>query len=377
MTPLGDKSRKGAYSVTGSLTDTGLIPVERGDHSEQAWNPKLISASRVNSFLQCGVAFKMHYVDGMPEQRSGSAALFGNVIHEALEKWTLDRKQDLVTLTAQAWMNQTRKHRKTQEFIQAYQGISVECMKAEQAARVSWEAKPMNRGKVSKAPRMTKDFKESAANQKLLKLIAHWLPKLTDSPWQFTERDPLPGLYDESLQVAAKYARKYGSSPSSVHTEFGFMVEWRDYILRGYIDAIDPLVAPTGELTGYLITDYKTYRAEASEMKDWRQGVMYDIAVRDLIHRGVLNLDPDLPRYIVYDYVRLLKRKDFAVTKKDWNQLDAELTLYTRAIDNDIFLPADKGANPDFCGYPENCCLRTRGEGVGCRGGIYNDDEEA
>ena len=163
-----------------------LIPVGDRDLRGQETEPfdsQLISPSRVNSFLTCGVAFKMHYIDGIKEARSGSAALFGNVIHSALEKWTPDRSQDLVSLIAPAWMENTKSHKKTQDFIKAYQGISVKVMKAERDAKVEWERQ--NPGKESKAPRMTAIFKKSPAAIELSKLLGKWLPQLDDSPWQF------------------------------------------------------------------------------------------------------------------------------------------------------------------------------------------------
>ena len=353
------------------VSEAELIPVDRENaHVPQPWNPKLISPSRVNSFLQCGVAFKLHYVDGIPEARSGSAALFGNVMHTGLEHWHLDHSQDLVTLTAAAWFENTKAHRATQNFIKAYQHLSVQAMKKEKEIRDDWAS----RGKESKAPRMTADWKKSDVAIAINRLLAEHLPKLADAPWQFSERDPLPALYDESLIVAAKYQRKYQGTPAALHTEFGFKFERNGNILRGYIDAIDPILDDDGVLVGYGVEDYKTYRQLNTAMKDWRQGVIYDLAVADLIKRGVLDLDPDLPRYVIFNYVRLLIKKDYVYGEKDYAKLDEELALYTKAIDNDIFLPAEKNSNPDFCGYPEQCCLNFRGEGVGCRGGLYQDE---
>ncbi len=313
----------------------------------------------------------MHYIDGLPEERSGSAALFGNVIHTGLEHWATDHKQDLVTLVAQAWMENTKRHKPTQDFIRAYQAISVRVMKAEAKAKVQWEK--ANPGKESKAPRRTAIFKAMPEAIELNRLLAKWIPKLEDSPWQFTENDPLPALYDESLQVAARYSRKYKGEVNFLHTEFGFRVRWKGFILRGYIDGILELLDNDGKVIAYLIIDYKTYRAEAAAMKDWRQGVMYDVAVADLIERGALNLDPSLPRFVVFDYVRLLKRKDYAIGDADRTQLFKELYTYTQAVKGQIFLPAHKGTNPEYCGYPENCCMLTKGEGIGCSGGLYTD----
>lgn len=338
----------------------------------QDFNTSRISASRVNKYLGCGVEFKRYYIDGDPEEISGSAALFGNVMHEALEHWALNRSQDLVTLTAQAWASITE-GTPVRAFIGEYQAISVECMKAEKVAREKWEADPRNKGKVSKAPRMTKHFKESAAAKKLDALLAKWIPVLNDkSPWRFSDRDPLPSLYDESLILAKKYAAKRGSLPTSLHTEFGFDVEWNGFTLTGYIDSIEPVLSDEGELLGYAVVDYKTYRAEPARLKDWRQAVIYDVAFHDLCCRGVLPFDPELPRWVVFDYVRLGVRKDFAIGEQDYAELLRDLTMYRAGVEAGVFLPAHKNTNPDFCSYGETCCLRQRGE-CGQPGGLYQE----
>lgn len=335
-----------------------------------------VSASRVEKYLSCGVQFKRLYIDAEPPQASGSASLFGSVVHKALETWALDRSRDLVTLMAQAWMDETR-GTVVQEFIGAYQRISVDVMRAESQARSAWESDPRNKGKTSKAPRMTKHFKESAAAAKLFALLNEWIPRLNDeSPWRFTERDPLPSLYDESLLLAKRYAQTWSHLPTAIHTEFGFDVEWHGFVLAGYIDNIEPLVDSAGELFGLLIVDYKTYAKEPPEQKDWRQGCIYDVAVRDLRERGVLNL-PDVPIWIVFDYARLGFRRDFAYGPADHELLLQELNQYRSGVEAGIFLPAPKSANPDFCDFPETCCLRTKGADCGKRGSIYEDAHAA
>lgn len=345
-----------------------VTPVVRGgDH--EPFDPLRISPSRVNAYLQCGEAFRRKYIDGERPKIIGSAALFGNVMHGALEKWALNRDQDLVSLTAQSWVEQT-KGTTVAKFLGEYQAISVECMKAEKAAVIAWEK--ANPGKKSQAPRRTRFFKESAAAQKLDALLARWLDALNEgSKWRFTERDPLPNLYDESLIVAKRYARKWADLPVALHTEFGFTVEWEGFILNGFIDAIEPVTAPTGELAGYAIDDYKTYRAESPEAKDHRQGVIYDVAFESLCRSGQLPFDPELPRWIVFDYVRLLRRKDYRMYEADRAVLLRDLKAYHRGVTSEVFLPAHKNQNPDYCDFPEDCCMRTRGKGTGCRGGLY------
>lgn len=349
-----------------------LTPVVRGADDQRPFDPVRISPSRVNAYLSCGVAFERKYLQKEKPQLLGSAALFGNVMHLALEKWALNREQDLVTLTAQAWMEQTR-GTPVSDFIVAYQSISIECMKAEAEARIAFEAR--NKGKESKAPRMTREFKESPAAKKLGRLLAIWIPKLNEgSPWRFSERDPLPNLYDESLIVAKKYSRLWKDElPTALLTEFAFNVEWNGFLLNGYIDAIEPVVAPAGELAGYGVCDYKTYRADPPGAKDWRQGVIYDIAFEALCRSGALPFDPELDRWVVFDYVRLLRRHDYRVMQADREVLLRDLQMYRDGVTAGVFLPAQKNQNPDFCDY-EDCCLNSRGAGTGCRGGLYPEE---
>lgn len=346
--------------------------------SEENFNSRKISPSRVNKYLTCGVQFRRYYIDKEPPKLSGSAALFGNVIHKALEKWSLDRSQSLVSLTAQAWMTETRKDGKdtvVTRFIREYQAISIEVMRAEKAAAESFEAR--NKGKVSKAPRMTKEFKESDAAKKLNRLLGQWIPKLNaDSPWRFTEYDPLPNLYDESLKVAKRYAQKWSHLPKSIHTEFEFTVEWEGFVLTGFVDNIEPVI-DGDELVELQIVDYKTYAKVPPLQKDWRQGAIYQVAVNHLRSTGQLPIPESVPVRIVFDYPRLLLRRDFVYGPEDIALLKDELEMYSRAVDAEVFLPANKSQNPDFCDYPEDCCLRFKGAGCGTRGALYPEEEAA
>src|SRR3954467_10071583 len=258
----------------------------------ETFSPRKVSPSRVEALNQCGVAFKMKYVDGLPEERSGSAALRGSVYHGALEKWTPDRDADLLTLVRSAWLTETE-GTPVKDFLGEYAAFSVAAIKQEHAIREAWKA----RGKESKAPRMTKEWKDSKVAKDIGRLLAGWIDRLNESHWQFTERDPLPGLYDESLVWARRYQAKWGHLPKSIYTEFAFNVEWRGFHLNGYIDVVEPLISPEGELQGVGITDYKTYAAlPEAKMKDWRQLVTYDVAIHDLLKRGALALPPAFER---------------------------------------------------------------------------------
>ena len=341
-------------------------------------DPTRVSPSRLNSYVSCGIAFHLKYVQDVPPERSGSAALFGSVMHKALEFWGQDRSRDLTQLVRDAWVSETvwdGKPTAVTRFLKEYQQISVQVIKAEHAARTKWEADPRNKGKKSQAPRMTKYFKESEAARKLNAMLARWLDTLNEeSPWKFSDRDPLPSLYDESLVVSKRYAHTLWHLPNIVHSEFEISEAWRGFTLTGYIDFIEPLIdRDTKELLGVGIGDYKTYRKEPAEHKDWRQVVMYDAAVRSLVARGAIELPWDIdkvPLYVGIDYVRgagqwfdengkPTSRRYWQIADGDYERLERELNAYKAGVEGNVYLPAEKNRNPDFCDYGENCCLRS------------------
>lgn len=342
-------------------------PSERDDH----FDPKKVSPSRVNTLAECGVAFRMKYLEKVPEQVCGSAALFGSVVHAALEKWAVQRDQPLLPLMRSAWITVTE-GTVVKDFLAEYSKVSVEAIKQEHAIREAWRAK----GKESRAPRMTKEWKESSVAKKINRLLAVWIPKLNaGSPWRFTERDPLAGLYDESLVLAKRYEARWKHLPPALHTEFAFDEMWRGFRLTGYIDSIEPLVSPEGELQGIGVLDYKTYKREPSEHKDWRQLVMYDLAFRSLVERGVLPIPFDLettPVLVGIDHVRwtdsweLPARRFWRMSDADADRLERELDAYAATVEGRHFLPAAKSTNPDFCNYGDLCCLRSTVSAGGC-----------
>lgn len=314
-----------------------------------------VSPSRVNALLQCGVAFEKKYLKGEPEERSGSAALFGSVMHEALERWAMNRQASLLTLVRAAWLEVTE-GTVVNDFLGAYGALSTQAIRLEHEIREEWAS----RGKESKAPRMTKQWKDSTLAGKIGALLHEYYDRLNnESPWSFSENDPLPGLYDESLVLSKRYEAKWRGLPSALYTELAFDVKWGEdgFLLNGYIDAIEPVLDEDGEIEAVLVTDYKTYRKEPAAAKDERQFVIYDVAVRGMVERGDLEL-PDVPIFVCMDYVRLLDRKVGAVTQAGYDKLLTELRGYKVIVDAGVFLPAEKNRNPDFCPYGESCCLR-------------------
>lgn len=335
--------------------------------TDVAFDPTRVSPSRLNSYVSCGISFRMKYIEQLPEERSGSAALFGNVNHRALELWGPDRSQDLTALMRAAWLTETEidgKPSVVTEFIKEYQSLSVQAIKQEHAIREAWKLK----GKESKKPRMTADWKKSEIGRKLAALQERWFERLnTESHWRFNEYDPLPSLYDESLVISKRYAHAWGHLPNSLYSEFKFEENFRGFTIIGFIDSVELLLDKvTKEILGVGILDYKTYGKEPAEFKDWRQVTMYDAVFRALVDRGAIQLPVSLdevPLYVGIDYVRGAglweePRRFWRVEEADYDRLERELNAYKAGVENDVFLPAEKGRNPDFCDFPSNCCLR-------------------
>jgi PD-(D/E)XK nuclease superfamily len=335
----------------------------------RAFDPRKLSPSRMTALATCGIAFRMKYLEKLPEERSGSAALFGQVCHDFLEVWGKDRAQDILPLAKQAWLNVTE-GTSVHGFIEAYQELAPEVIRAEHECRKAYEKRTK---KESKAIHMSGEWKRHPMKKKTDKLFAKWLPKIEkDSFWKFNEYDPLPKLYNESLVLSRRYEQRWKHLPPVLYAEFEFTEEWEGFILNGYIDTIETLLdRETGELLGIGVNDYKTYARPPSEHKDYRQFVMYHIAVQKMIERGLFPDLPDAPLYIGADYIRWTDswkdaqgkpfppRRFWKLGPEDEVRLLREANAYTRTCEEENFLPAHKGTNPDFCSYPSNCCLRT------------------
>ena len=317
---------------------------------ERHFDSSVIHSSSVQSLTQCGIAFEMRYVQGLPEEKSGSAALFGLVMHRALEWWATDRSQSLLLLVEVAWAEMVE-GTPLAAFLGEYAAFSKDAIRLEAKIKKDWAAQ----SKESKAPRMTKVFKESSVSRAINELLMRYAPAMEGSPWRFHEKDPLPGLYDESLVLAKRYESRYKHLPPVLYAEIKFAVPWRSFTLKGTIDSLELLRGPRGEPSALLITDYKSYRHEPSEHKDYRQMVMYSVAVS--IMREELGIDPDLPLYVGCDYLRLGTRTYWEMGPADFDRLERELIVFRSTCDQKLFLPAEKGRNPDYCPFPSHCCL--------------------
>lgn len=322
---------------------------------------RLISSSRLDTLLSCGLAFKWKYVDDLPGDAYGASALFGSVMHKALEWWAPDRSQGLPRLVETAWLELTDKTT-VRQFLTHYAPLSV------QAREVCAEIRA-KRDVVR--PRATKDFRDSEVGVAIKKLWGHWRNRLDkESPWRFTANDPLPSLYDESLDLAVTYAARWQHLPPSLITEFEFAHDWEGFVLRGYVDSIEPLVdRPTGEVVGLAVVDYKSEGRKGPAMKHWRQLCIYDLVVEEMFGDGRLSVPEQyrgLPIFPGIDYLRWTDRWEparprqfFSFGLADRERLLGDLQTYKDTVESGRYLPASKYANADMCDYGDNCCLKS------------------
>ncbi len=333
------------------------------EHERAPFEPTLISASRIDQLLTCGVAFKYRYIDRLPREGSGSSALFGSAVHRALETWAPNRGESLDKHVVQGWQDVT-KGTVVHDFLVKYDQL------ARRAINLCDEI-VLSRPEI-KQPRQTKDFKDSQIAREISRFLAEWLPYLnTRSPWWFSENDPITRLYEGSLRTMRHYEEKWQHLVAPFETELQFSVEWRGFTLNGYIDAIEPVIdRDSGQIAGLGIMDYKTYAVEPAEYKDWRQTVLYAIVVQELIASGELSYAIHEPILSGVDYVRLLERRYWQVTDLDKERFYEQLVVYRDRVTRHDFLPACKNVNTNMCDYPSICCQTHVDDGMCERFGI-------
>lgn len=313
-------------------------------------DPLVISASRVDTLARCGVSFRYKYVDKVPGARAGVWALWGSVFHKALERWGHDRTQSLFRLMEDAWFEVTQ-GTQVFAFLKEYRPLSREAIRLVHAIRV---ARPD-----IKKPKATKQWKDSAVHEKISDLKASY--DFSDAPWVIRPRDSLTDDYEESLVIARRYQVKWETRrPVTIATELGFDLPWRGFQLRGFIDALEPLVTPAGECVGLGATDYKSeqpgWDGEAPpDGKHYRQLVIYAVAVELLQAAGKLPTWPE-GNLVGIDYIRLQERQYWRLGPDDFDRLEYELHNYAKTVREGAYLPAAKGAAIERCDYPEICC---------------------
>lgn len=333
-------------------------------HIEENFDPTVIHSSSVQSLVECGVAFQMRYLERAPEETTGSAALRGLVIHRALEWWAPNRKADLAKLMDKAWEDYAE-GTPLQAFLDEYRTLSAQARVFEQEIRDEWAS----RGKESKLPRLTKQWKESKVAGEIAALCARYA-QVGGDRFRFTESEPLPAIYDETMALAPRYQLRWKHLSAPIHTEIRFKVAWRGFTLKGTIDVVELLKDRRTGQPCLAITDYKSdaVNPDDAPLKHWRQLCMYDVAAKHAIETGELELPKKahgLRIVVGVDYVRQFKRKYRQMDAADHDRLERELTSFREIVSRGNFLPAEKGRRPDFCPYPSRCCLRNATEAGG------------
>ena len=298
----------------------------------------------------------------LPREVQGGSALFGTVMHAALEKWSLNRRTRLPSLVANAWLDVSG-GTSLLGFIREYAPIAQETKAV--------LAEIMERRPEISQPRRTKDFALHDVSMRSHVLFRDWLPKLNEgSGYRFALNEPLPALYDDSLLLAERYEKRMKHLPPSLVTEFAFEIQWQGFWLSGYVDSIEPLVdRDTGEVVGVAVIDYKTGQPRPI-MKHYRQLAFYEIAVSQLVADGFLAL-PDFCQGLTFypgvDWVRwdpvdlerrsIEKREFLRFGHLDRKRIRQELEQYARGVEAEVFLPAHSRADAHFCDYGASCCL--------------------
>ena len=310
-------------------------------------DPKVVSPSRVQALAECGLKFEFRYVEGLRPPRVGSRILFGNVLHKARELWCVDRRQDMVPLVKEAWSAEGEKDEALGRFLDEYARLSL-------AARHLADEIKRARPDVVRV-RATKEWKESALAAEIAELVGTVLDGVQGSVWAFSKSDPLPSLYDESIALAAAYARRWRHLPPASYSEFSFGVEWEGYKLSGKIDEITLYERPQGR-PFYGVVDAKTYRDEHPfAAKNIDQGVAYEVAVEQLVAEGRLDLDPSIERLYGIDAMRMLEYRWFRIDERNKVRYRRELHRYEKAIEAGAFLSNAARCDADLCGFRGIC----------------------
>ena len=175
----------------------------------------------------------MRYVDGVPSEEIGGAALYGSVIHDALQHWALNRSQNLSLILESSWLRVTSGDEAGEAITQLLPLIG-------RAKKLSQQivADRASAGTETKNVRATKAWKDSGVAQELA-----GLDKLEESKWRFAKNKPLPVLYADSLNWAEEYEPANNDLPTALQTEFRFNVPFRGFDLHGMVDAIRPVLS--------------------------------------------------------------------------------------------------------------------------------------
>lgn len=234
---------------------------------------------------KCGLAFKYHYVDGLPAPQQSAAAIFGNVLHHGLAEWygggmtTEDNKHrhkdlDLVKCCQDRWAELLPP--KVWEHVSGMVALEAECQAVAEAIKL--------RRPTIKAPMQTKDFLVSQAKlefNEAKEALLEICNKTQEIKWPQNE-DPFQA-YLKVKQIATRLQREWKPLPRPLAVEQQFTVEFDDWKLHGHIDQIrlDPDLE-TGQTPGARIVDAKSGKQPLSQMEAIVQAFLYWEAVRQM-----------------------------------------------------------------------------------------------
>jgi hypothetical protein len=316
-------------------------------------DPTIISPSRLSQFSECGRKFEFRYIDGIKPPRAPSRQLFGNIMHAARERWVVDRRSDMVPFVKQAWREQGEKDAPLGAFLADYEALSVRARAEKQII--------LARRPELKAVGQSKDWKENPVKAEIDALLATLALQMEQSVWTFTDTDPLPSLYDESIVLARNYAARWRHLPNAMMVEAGFTIPWEGFTLTGRIDDVTLFEHPVlGSFYG--LTDAKTHKEDPFAPKMLDQLVNYRISFREAIalgRPGFEVFDPDMPVLCGVDAMRLYSDPNpyrwFEITERQERRLLHVMRAYKRGVENAVFTPNAARCDNKGCGYKTIC----------------------
>ncbi len=313
----------------------------------------IISPSRLSQYSECGRKFEFRYIDGIKPPRAPSRQLFGSVMHRARERYVRNRRGDMVSYVKDAWFEQGAKDAPLGAFLQAYEALSLR-------ARLEKDTIAQRRPELKKVG-ASKDWLEHPVKLQIDALIETLSSEMAASVWSFTKTDPLPALYDESLQLARDYSARWRHLPEALMVEVGFTVPWNGFSLTGRIDDVTEFEHPVlGWVYG--VTDAKTHKEDPFGPRFLDAGVIYRVGFRECIalgRPGFEELDPDRPVLYGIDAMRLWDEPKpyrwFEITEAQERRLLRVLEQYRRGVENAVFTPAAARCDEKGCGFREMC----------------------
>lgn len=239
----------------------------------------IYSASKLSSISKCGRLYKYKYVDKIPEPVENSAQKFGNVIHNAVERWygpddePVDHtKVSLVDLVKRQWVHEIPPL--VWEHVKILRDLDEECQNT--IAAIAFKRPTL------KNPAQTKEYQESAAAKAFQSArveMLNFCSELTDVRWPKDE-DAYKS-YVKSLVIAKQMEDMWKGRPRPLLVEGSFNIEIHEFRVRGRIDQIRREPDPDGVEIKSMV-DIKTGRNPFTQMEAFLQSYLYWEAIQQM-----------------------------------------------------------------------------------------------